>query len=416
MNEDLHENFEELILLFSDIRRETDRLPSHEAEIVHLFFQFRISFPAISYISELAPGEIQNIINDFSLQLFANCKRLQNLLITSSVGEICDRNLCGVSDTQTVSALKERLSQSVKEEMNNPLGKKVRDLIAIAFDISTPDGPSKHCEEILSNILQVKFPKAAAKAYTCLRGGQAIGFMPQSKYKRVLLKLSGECFCKTIQSGIDREALFSIAERIIEICRLGTQLAVVIGAGNFFRGKSFSKISQIPRNTADYMGMLATIINACALQKTLEKIGQEAIVLSSIEVPTICEGFIRRRAIRHMEESRVVILAGGTGIPFLTTDTCAALRASELDVDLIIKATKIDGIYSDDPKKNPDAVCFKELSFEEVFTNELRVMDHLATNICRENNIPIIVLNIFKDSDMTKALCGEQVGTKIHNR
>ncbi|MFC1781075.1 UMP kinase [Planctomycetota bacterium] len=237
--------------------------------------------------------------------------------------------------------------------------------------------------------------------------------MVLSKYNRVLLKLSGESFCKPGQFGIDGEALASIAERISELCKLGPQVAVVVGAGNFLRGENFSKVSQIPRNTADYMGMLATIINACALQETLEKLGRETRVLSAIEVPAMCEGFIRRRALRHLERSRVTILAGGTGNPFFTTDTCAALRASELDVDLLIKATKVKGVYSDDPKKNPDAEFFHELSYEEVFTKDLRIMDHSAISLCRDNNIPIIVLNIFKEGDITKALCGEQVGTKI---
>ncbi len=237
--------------------------------------------------------------------------------------------------------------------------------------------------------------------------------MAKSKYNRVLLKLSGESFCKPGQFGIDGIALASIAERIAEICQIGPQVAVVVGAGNFLRGANFSQVSQIPRNTADYMGMLATIINACALQETLEKIGQETRVLSAIEVPAMCEGFIRRRAIRHLERGRVAILAGGTGNPFFTTDTCAALRASELDVDLLIKATKVEGVYSDDPKKNPDAKLFKELSYDQVLTKKLRIMDHSAISLCRENNIPIIVLNIFEKGNMTKALCGRQVGTKI---
>jgi uridylate kinase len=235
----------------------------------------------------------------------------------------------------------------------------------------------------------------------------------QSKYHRVLLKLSGESFCKAGQFGIDGAALQSIAERIAEICTLGPQVAIVVGAGNFLRGESFSETSQIPRNTADYMGMLATIINSCALQETLEKLGQETRVLSAIDVPAMCEGFIRRRALRHLERGRVAILAGGTGNPFFTTDTCAALRASELDVDLLIKATKVQGVYSDDPKKNPEARLFEKLSYDQVLTKKLRIMDHAAISLCRDNNIPIIVLNIFEKGNITKALCGEQVGTKI---
>lgn len=237
--------------------------------------------------------------------------------------------------------------------------------------------------------------------------------MAKSRYNRVLLKLSGQSFCKPGEFGIDGAALESIAKRIAEICKLGPQVAVVVGAGNFLRGESFSKTSHIPRNTADYMGMLATIINACALQEMLEKLGQPTRVLSAIEVAAMCEPFIRRRAIRHLEQGRVAILAGGTGNPFFTTDTCAALRASELDADLLIKATKVEGVYSDDPKKNPDAQLFKELSYHQVLTKKLRIMDHSAISLCRDNNIPIIVLNIFEKGNITKALCGEQVGTRI---
>ena len=237
--------------------------------------------------------------------------------------------------------------------------------------------------------------------------------MAESRYHRVLLKLSGESFCKPGQFGIDGFALESIAERIIEICKLGPQVAVVVGAGNILRGESFSRASHIPRNTADYMGMLATIINACALQETLEKLGQPTRVLSAIEVPAMCEPFIRRRALHHLESGRVAILAGGTGNPFFTTDTCAALRASELDADLLIKATKVQGVYSDDPVTNPDAELFDELSYDQVLTKKLRIMDHAAISLCRDNHIPITVLNIFERGNIAKALCGEHVGTKI---
>jgi len=229
----------------------------------------------------------------------------------------------------------------------------------------------------------------------------------------VLLKLSGESFCRPGQFGIDGHALESVAERIAEICKIGPQVAVVVGAGNFLRGESFARTSHIPRNTADYMGMLATIINACALQEVLEKLGQPTRVLSAIEVAAMCEPFIRRRAIRHLEQGRVAILAGGTGNPFFTTDTCAALRASELDADLLVKATKVDGVYSEDPKKNPNAQLFEKLSYDDVLSRNLRIMDHAAISLCRENNIPIVVLNIFEKGNITKALYGERVGTRI---
>jgi len=239
--------------------------------------------------------------------------------------------------------------------------------------------------------------------------------MAKSRYKRVLLKLSGESFCGPGEFGIDGSSLDSLANRISELCKLGPKVAIVVGAGNFIRGENFSQTSHIPRNTADYMGMLATIINACALQETLEKSGQPTRVLSAIEVAAMCEPFIRRRAIRHLELGRVAILAGGTGNPFFTTDTCAALRAAELDVNLLIKATKVDGVYSDDPIKNPDAQLFEELSYDDVLKRNLKVIDHSAISLCRDNNIPVIVLNIFKKGNMAKAICGEHVGTLIHS-
>ena len=237
--------------------------------------------------------------------------------------------------------------------------------------------------------------------------------MSKCKYKRVLLKLSGESFCQAGGFGIDGPAVDSIAETIAQICELGPDVAIVVGGGNFLRGQNFSETSHVPRNTADYLGMLATIINACTLQETLEKIGKPTRVLSAIEVAAICESFIRRRAIRHLERKRIVILAGGTGNPFFTTDTCAALRASELEANLLIKATKVDGVYSDDPNKNPDAELFEKLSYEDVLSKNLRIMDHSAISLCRDNSIPIIVLNIFKKGNLVKAVCGQKVGTEI---
>ncbi len=237
--------------------------------------------------------------------------------------------------------------------------------------------------------------------------------MGKSQYKRILLKLSGESLCERGGSGIDGAVLDSVAARIAELVTLGPQVALVVGAGNILRGATFSKDSHIPRHTADYMGMLATIINACALQETLERLGQPTRVCSAIEVSAICERFIKRRAIRHLERGRVVILAGGTGNPFFTTDTCAALRASELDVDLVIKATKVDGVYDADPMTHPQAKLFDQLTYDDVMRNNLRVMDQSAISLCRENNIPIRVLNIFGKGNMARAICGEPVGTLV---
>jgi uridylate kinase len=237
--------------------------------------------------------------------------------------------------------------------------------------------------------------------------------MTTIQYKRVLLKLSGESFSRPGGFGMDGEALESIAERIARISQLGPQVAIVVGGGNFLRGAAFSEKSHIPRTTADYMGMLATVINACALQETLEKLGQPTRVCSAIEVSAICEPFVRRRAIRHLEKGRVVILAGGTGNPFFSTDTCAALRASELNADIMIKATKVDGVYTDDPMKNPKARLVKSLTYQQVLEQNLKVMDPAAISLCRENRIPVIVLNIFNKGDLTEALRGKKVGTLI---
>ena len=237
--------------------------------------------------------------------------------------------------------------------------------------------------------------------------------MAKRKCKRILLKISGESFCLPGGFGIDGSQCISIAKKIHEVAKLGVEVAVVNGAGNILRGEVFAKSSQIPRYTADYMGMLATIINACALQETLEKMEQPTRVLSAIEVAAVCEQFIRRKAIRHLELKRVAILAGGTGNPFFTTDTCAALRASELDVDLLIKATKVDGVYDKDPVKHPDAKLYDHISYDDVQKKNLRIMDQSAVSLCKENNIPIIVLNIFENDNIIKAVKGEKVGTLI---
>jgi uridylate kinase len=237
--------------------------------------------------------------------------------------------------------------------------------------------------------------------------------MAEIKYKRILLKLSGESFCQPGGYGIDGEALDSIADRIAQICKLGPEIAIVVGGGNILRGATFSQKSKIPRNTADYMGMLATVINACALQETLEKMGQVTRVLSAIEVSAICEPFILRRCLRHLSLGRVTILAGGTGNPYFSTDTCAALRAAEIEADLLIKATKVDGVYTADPVTNPDAKLFDKLSYQDVLQKELKVMDPAAISLCSENNVPIVVLNIFKKGNITKTLQGEKIGTTI---
>ena len=237
--------------------------------------------------------------------------------------------------------------------------------------------------------------------------------MKELKYKRILLKISGESFCQKGGFGVESEPLESMAKRIVKIAKLGPQIAIVVGAGNILRGAAFSKKSHIPRHTADYMGMLATVINASALQETLEKLGQPTRVFFAIDVQQITEPFIRRNCIRHLEKNNIVVLAGGTGNPFFSTDTCAALRAAQLDVDVLIKATKVDGVYTDDPVENPDAKLIKELSYHEVLNKQLKVMDPASISLCSENNIPVIVMNMFKEGDIARVLRGEQVGTII---
>src|SRR5215218_6676156 len=192
-------------------------------------------------------------------------------------------------------------------------------------------------------------------------------------YKRVLLKISGEGFCHEGGFGIEADELETIARQCVDVAEMGVQLAIVVGGGNFIRGATFAEDGHIPRATADYMGMMATVLNALALQETMEKFGRPTRVLSALSVYSVAEPFIRRRAIRHLEKGRSVILAAGTGNPYFTTDTCAALRATEINVDVLLKATKVDGIYSADPKKDKSATLYHDLSYQQVLTDRLRV-------------------------------------------
>jgi uridylate kinase len=233
------------------------------------------------------------------------------------------------------------------------------------------------------------------------------------QYKRVLLKLSGEAFAGDQGYGIDPNFLEYITAEIKSLVDEGVQLAVVIGGGNIFRGITGLEIG-IDRATGDYMGMLATVINALALQSALEKLrGIPTRVLSAIEMRQVAEPYIRRRAIRHLEKGRVVIFAAGTGNPFFSTDTAGALRAAEISAQLFIKATKVDGIYTDDPIKNPRAEFIDEISYLETINRGIRVMDHTALTLCMENKIPILVLNINKPGNLLKAVRGERVGSLI---
>jgi uridylate kinase len=233
------------------------------------------------------------------------------------------------------------------------------------------------------------------------------------RYKRVLLKLSGEAFAGDQGYGIDPNFLEYITAEIKSLVDEGVQLAVVIGGGNIFRGITGLEIG-IDRATGDYMGMLATVINALALQSALEKLrGIPTRVLSAIEMRQVAEPYIRRRAIRHLEKGRVVIFAAGTGNPFFSTDTAGALRAAEISAQLFIKATKVDGIYTDDPIKNPQAEFIDEISYLETINRGIRVMDHTALTLCMENKIPILVLNINKPGNLLRAVRGERVGSLV---
>jgi uridylate kinase len=236
--------------------------------------------------------------------------------------------------------------------------------------------------------------------------------MADLKYKRVLLKLSGEALGGESGFGIDVDEAESIANRIKEVRNMGVDVAVVIGAGNLWRGKQGLERG-MDRSTADYMGMLATVMNAMALMDALERQGVFTRVMSAIEMRAIAEPYIRRRAVRHLEKGRVVIFGAGTGNPFFSTDTAAALRATEIDAQVVIKATKVDGVYDSDPKKNPDAKMFDQLSYIEVLNRRLEVMDSTAITLCMENNLPILVLNLWNSSALLDALRGKPVGTLV---
>ena len=232
-------------------------------------------------------------------------------------------------------------------------------------------------------------------------------------FKRILIKLSGEALMGEKNYGIDTKVAQSVAEEIKEVKDLGVEVAIVVGGGNIFRGVSASA-GNMDRASADYVGMLATVMNAVCLQDALEKSGVDTRTLSAIDVPQVAEPFIRRRAIRHLEKGRAVIFAAGTGNPFLTTDTAAALRALEIKSDWILKATKVDGIYSADPVVFPDAEKYGVVSFQEVLEKRLRVMDASAISLCQDNNLPIMVFNMKQQGNITKAVCGDlSIGTLI---
>ncbi|HVZ30523.1 MAG TPA: UMP kinase [Asticcacaulis sp.] len=232
------------------------------------------------------------------------------------------------------------------------------------------------------------------------------------KYKRILLKVSGEVLMGEQGFGIDMNTVKAVAEEVAEVARLGVELCLVIGGGNIFRGLS-KAAGDMERSSADYMGMLATVMNALAMQNALEKQGIDTRVQSAIQMNAVCEPFIRRRAIRHLEKGRVVIFAAGTGAPYFTTDTAAALRAAEMNCDALFKGTSVDGVYSADPKKDPTAERYEKLSYLDVLARDLKVMDASAVSLMRENNIPIVVFSIRNPGELNKVIHGRGVHTVI---
>lgn len=236
--------------------------------------------------------------------------------------------------------------------------------------------------------------------------------METPRYRRVILKLSGEALAGSQGFGIAHDMLVSVAEQVAEVRKLGVQVALVVGGGNIWRGIAGSS-QGMDRATADYMGMLATVMNALALQDALEKNGSDTRVLSAIEMRQVAEPYIRRRAIRHMEKGRIVIFAAGTGNPYFSTDTTAALRAAEIEAEAILMAKRVDGVYDSDPLKNPQAKKFEHLSYLDVLSRGLRVMDSTATSLCMDNNIPLVVFDLTQKGNILKVIMGESIGTYV---
>ena len=233
------------------------------------------------------------------------------------------------------------------------------------------------------------------------------------KPKRILLKLSGEAFAGEDRFGLNAQSVKYIAEEIVSVHDAGIETAVVVGGGNFIRGEVFSKESEIDQSVADYMGMLGTLMNAMALQEAIEKIGIPTRVMSAVNVQAVSEPFIRRRAKRHLEKGRIIILAAGTGNPFFTTDTAAVLRALELGAEILLKATKVDGVYDKDPKKFNDASKFENITFSDAIQKRLGVMDQTAFTMCREHKLPVVVLSLYEKGAMRNAALGEKIGTFV---
>ncbi|KAJ3683123.1 hypothetical protein LUZ60_013350 [Juncus effusus] len=236
---------------------------------------------------------------------------------------------------------------------------------------------------------------------------------PSHKWQRVLLKVSGEALAGDRTENIDPKITMSIAREVASVTKLGIEVAIVVGGGNIFRGASWAGCSGLDRSSADYIGMLATVMNAIFLQATMESLGIPTRVQTAFRMSEVAEPYIRRRAVRHLEKGRVVIFAAGTGNPFFTTDTAAALRCAEINAEVVLKATNVDGVYDQDPKRNPNAQLLEELSYQEVTSRDLSVMDMTAITLCQENKIPVVVFNLQTTGNIAKAIMGEKVGTII---
>ncbi|KAK9742158.1 hypothetical protein RND81_03G152100 [Saponaria officinalis] len=278
--------------------------------------------------------------------------------------------------------------------------------LRIVINSSSSDMPSSSSSDFMS-FRQMNMPSLGLSSNNDCASKQSY------KWQRVLLKVSGEALAGDNMQNIDPKVTMAIAREVASVARLGIEVAIVVGGGNIFRGSTWAGCSGLDRSSADYIGMLATVMNAIFLQATMESIGIPTRVQTAFRMSEVAEPYIRRRAIRHLEKGRVVIFAAGTGNPFFTTDTAAALRCAEINAEVVLKATNVDGVYNDDPRRNPNAQLLDTLSYQDVTSKELSVMDLTAITLCQENNIPVVVFNLNKEGNISRAIKGERVGTII---
>lgn len=264
-----------------------------------------------------------------------------------------------------------------------------------------------------SDSMDFSLPNATSRAPLGVTINENGTTQPSHRWRRVLLKVSGEALAGDNAQNIDPKVTMAIAREVASVIRVGIEVAIVVGGGNIFRGSSWAGSSGLDRSSADYIGMLATVMNAIFLQATMESIGIPTRVQTAFRMSEVAEPYIRRRAVRHLEKGRVVIFAAGTGNPFFTTDTAAALRCAEINAEVVLKATNVDGVYDDDPRRNPNARLLHTLSYHDVTSKDLSVMDLTAITLCQENNIPVVVFNLSEPGNISRAIMGERVGTLI---